>query len=220
MAGVVIPGRHRALLDGLSLSVNAGEIHALVGPPLAGKSIAVGVLMGLRRPSLGLSQIQQFDCFFQAAAVRRHATFVPNGGQFDPTLSPRAHAAWVLKLSGEMADAIAIRRALRQSEVPDRYFDTPYAAVPGGYAVLTWLAIAMLRRHRILVMDDPTDTLTSVSILRVGRMLRQFAQSGAAVLVATRDLRFAEGVSNTVTCLDMGQADPPLNGLAPERLEA
>ena len=79
-------GRTRAL-DGLNLSVAAGEIHGFLGPNGAGKSTTLRVLLGLIRPTAGTARVFGLDPWADPVATHRDIAYVPGDVSLWPNLS-------------------------------------------------------------------------------------------------------------------------------------
>jgi ABC-2 type transport system ATP-binding protein len=205
VAGLVVGTHGRLLVDGLTLTVDAGEIHALLGPSGAGKSVTLDVLMGHRRPTRGVCQILGYDCDAQRADVRRCVTHVVESGSLDAQMTVRQFVAWILQLSGLAPEPVAIRRALRAAEISDQFFDRQCTDIPPLDRIFTWLAIAELRRHHVVFLDDPTRSLSSSAAHRVGTVLQSLRSRGHALLLATRDAAFAETFADRITTLEDGR---------------
>ncbi len=192
-------------LDGCSLRVGAGQVHALVGPPRSGKTLVLDVLLGLRPPVRGVCQVLGLDSVEMAHNVRACVTHVPPEGRMDPSLNFYEHALWVMRLVGEPATRQEIRRALRDAEVPDRFFDRAIREAPVECRILACLAIGALRRHQVLLLDDPGYRLSTIAMKRVVRVLRERRDAGACVLVTSGDPWFGEQVADVITGLDLGR---------------
>jgi ABC-type multidrug transport system ATPase subunit len=207
MAGVVVDGPLHRLLDGCTLWVASGEVHAVVGGAGAGKSVLASVLMGHRSPSRGVSQVAGFDSTRQGRRVRARATFVPEGARLDADLTPRQHLRWLLQLAQAPAwsDPIAIRRALRAAEIADHEFDRALRHAAPSTAFHVWLAFADAAAHQAVVLDDPTRELSSAAARKSVGVIRRLAACGAAVLLLTPDAEFGERAADVVTPLDEGR---------------
>jgi ABC-2 type transport system ATP-binding protein len=79
-------GRTRAL-DGLDLTVRAGEVHGFLGPNGAGKSTAVRILLGLLRQDSGTARLLDGDPWREATTLHRRLAYVPGDVTLWPTLS-------------------------------------------------------------------------------------------------------------------------------------
>ena len=161
--------------------------------------------MGLQTPSRGLAKIGDFESTTQTAAVRRIATFAPPEGRLDPQMSPRSHLQWVARFLDLDVDATRVRQALRFAEIPDRVFDSPSHSIPSIFHVLTWIALYDLRRHQVLVLDDPAAALSFSQARALAAVLRSRRNAGAAILVTTRDAKFAEETADRTTWIEDGR---------------
>lgn len=196
-------------LNACSLRSDAKQIHALVGPRSSGKTLLLDVAVGLHRPTRGVCQVLGFDSAVDRDAVRQRITYVPRGGLTDSTMSLFAHIMWVLRLLGARPTPLDIRRALRNAEVPDRYFDCAHRETPPECRVLAGLAVASLRGHRVVLLDDPGHGLSPLATKHVARVLEQWRAAGACLLVTCRDQHFAEGLADVVTAIEDGRTTAP-----------
>lgn len=209
MVGVAVGRPSKLCVANCSLEVHPGEVHAVVGATGAGKTAILDVLVGRRRAQRGVSQILGLDTFEQATQVRGLVTRVPEAGHFDLGLTLRAQVEWWMRLLHLPVTPATIRRALREAEIPDRYFDQPGSAVPPEYRVLVWVALAHLRRHHILLVDDPVLSASLAATRHLTRLFQDLGHQGWCVLLMTRDTFFAENVAHHVTILENGRTQPP-----------
>lgn len=202
VAAGAMPGPH---VTHCSVLVRPGEVVAVVGAAGAGKSVILDVLTGHRRASRGVSQILGIDTADHPDQVRRHLTHIPPAGQIDGSLTLRRQVEWWLSLLHLSASAAAIRRALRDAEIPDRYFDDAGSAVPPECRVLSWVALAHLRNTQVLLIDDPVRSTSLPATRHLTRVFRDLAGRGVCLLIMTRDAYFAETVAHHVVVLENGR---------------
>jgi len=205
MVGVATGKVDGSQLVSCSLDCQAAEIHAVVGAAGSGKSLISEVVVGRRRPIRGVTKVMDLDSVSNAVAVRGLLTHVPVHGTLDGKLSMRQQLAWWLSLLEITPTPVDLRRALRESEIPDRLFDESAATVPSEFRILLWVALAQLRNQRILVIDDPVRTTSSAGSRHLIRVFQDLARSGWCLLLTTRDTRFAETVASSLTVLENGR---------------
>ncbi|MGW7194111.1 ABC transporter ATP-binding protein, partial [Streptomyces sp. NPDC054838] len=191
LEGVRVVRGGRAVLDGIDLVVPGGATLAVVGPSGAGKSLLAAVAGRLTDPDGGRVLLDGVPLEeFSAAALRREV-----GHAFDrPAL-----------LGQSVADAIAfgrspepareeVRAAARAAgadpfvrRLPDGY-DTVLAEAPlsGGELQRLGLARAFLRAGRLLVLDDATSSLDTLTAREVERALARHVPGGTRIVVAHR----------------------------------
>ena len=158
-------------LDGLDLSVPAGEVFGFLGPNGAGKSTTVRLLLGLARPTAGRSWVFDTDAG-DVAAAHRLLAYVPA----DVALWPQLTGAETLELLGRTGPGFD--RAYRD-ELVERFaldLSTPGRAYSTGNRQKVALVAAFATRAPLLVMDEPTsglDPLMEREFRRAVRTRRQ-----------------------------------------------
>jgi ATP-binding cassette, subfamily B, bacterial len=211
--GVAARRGNRMVLSGLNLDVRQGEWLALVGETGAGKSTLLRLLAGLDRPvtgrvRLGAAELSRIDPRERAEAV----AFVPQGSTL-----VSGSVAEVLRLAAPDATDEELWRALRaagaedvaegagglQGRVGDRGL-----SLSGGQRQRMALAIAVLRRPRVLLLDDPTSALDSETEVRVLQSIRTYLPE-ATVVVATHRAATARACGRSVVIADGGVVESP-----------
>jgi putative ABC transport system ATP-binding protein len=187
-----------AALDGASLTVDAGEIVAVMGPSGSGKSTLLHVVAGITRPDAGTVGFDGRDVTRMSDAQRsalrlREFGFVFQFGQLVPELPCVENVALPLRLEG-VRRREAERRALEwleRLEVGDVARQRP-GEVSGGEGQRVAVARALVSEPRVLFADEPTGALDSLNGERVMRLLTAAAhEAGVAVVLVTHEPRVA-----------------------------
>ncbi len=221
--GVVARMGAATVLDGVSLSVGAGELVALCGPNGAGKSSAI-------RAALGLTPLQSGVAKLGGEDVRRLSE--RERGARTAYLPQERHIAWNLPalevaalgapfLSGDAALERA-RAALDEVGVA-HLAERGVAEMSGGERARVLLARALVVQAPLLLADEPIAGLDPDAQLLVLERLRARADVGAGVLVSLHDLTLAAWIADRVVVLDAGRvvADAaPVEALSPGVLRA
>lgn len=211
----------RAVLDGMSLQVGAGELVALVGPNGAGKSSVIRALAGLLpltggRALLGGEAVAGLSPRERAGL----AGYLPQERRIAwnlPAVEVAALGAPFLAPDEALARA---RRALAEVEA-DHLADRGVAEMSGGERARVLLARALATEARALLVDEPVAGLDPEAQLMVLERLRARADAGQAVLASLHDLPLAARFADRVVVLDQGAvaADRrPLAALTPDVL--
>jgi len=189
-------------LDGVSLELTAGLVNLLVGPNGAGKTTLLRALVGMARPTAGSVSILGRP--FSALERPAHAV----GASLDPIRLPslrsgRQHLAC-------LATAARLRRQ-RVDEVLDMVgLPAPVASRRAGtYSLGTrqrlTLAAALLGDPEVILLDEPTTGLDVHGVAWLRRQLREWAEAGRTVLVASHSVTELAAMVDRVLVLDRGR---------------
>ena len=199
------PGAARPALDGIDLSIDAGEIVGVVGPNDAGKSTLCLVASGLAPASTGgdLTGRVEIDgeagIVFQDPATQRSGV---TGTVFEEV------AVGPVNLGRAVPETIAaVRAALRDvglADLAERHPDH----LSGGQAQLLAIASALAMGPRLLVLDEPTAQLDAEATDAVVGTLRALAASGTALLVAEHRLDVLDALGARRLTLAGGRLAP------------
>jgi putative ABC transport system ATP-binding protein len=197
----------RALND-VSLTVTAGELVAVMGPSGSGKSTLLGIAGGLERPHTGTVELSgtalhRLDRAALAQVRRRSVGFVFQRYSLIPLLTAGENVSLPLELdrwparhsAKAAADALAL---VGMSGHADAYPEE----LSGGQQQRIAIARAIAGTPRLILADEPTGALDSVTGDSVIRMLRDRVDAGAAGIVVTHDARLAGWADRVLTLGD------------------
>ncbi|GAB78443.1 putative ABC transport system ATP-binding protein [Austwickia chelonae] len=198
------------VLSDIEMSVEAGELVALMGPSGSGKSTLIKICAGLIIGDTGKIDIVGQDLTRLSARQRAHLRLKHIGVVFQdhnllPELSAVENAALPLRALG-----IRRRAALEEAQEALTAFGLEHLAarrptdISGGEQQRVGIARALVGNKRILLADEPTGALDRQTSHDVFAMLRTAADSGAAVLIASHD-HAVTGWSDTVVTIEDGK---------------
>jgi len=207
-AGLVRRRGDRAVIDGASLTLSAGDAMALMGPSGCGKTTLLHLLGLLDRPSAGTLTVGgvdpwRLDAGRRAALRLRHIGFVFQQSNLLPFLSARdnvALAAW--RLGGDRRAALAQADALLARFGLAERAHTRGGVLSLGEAQRVAAARALVNRPGIILADEPTGSLDSLSTEAVLDTFEEIVRQGTALLVATHDARVADRMRRIVRMHD------------------
>jgi ABC-type sugar transport system ATPase subunit len=180
-------------LDGVGIRLRGGEVHALVGENGAGKSTLVRILSGTLAPDAGAVRAAR-DA--RIAVVSQELSLFPDLTVRE-NLFPQ-HPPRRLGLLDRGAMDRAARPVLKELGL-DVDLRTELSELPLADQQLTEIARALLRRPKLLILDEPTSALPAAAVDRLERVLRTLTDRGIAVLYVTHFLdevmRFAQRVT-------------------------
>jgi ABC-2 type transport system ATP-binding protein len=192
----------RTVLRGISFRVGAGETFALLGPNGAGKTTTVEMIEGYRRPDSGQISVLGQD---PARAGRDHRARVglmlQTGGGVDPRMTARE----VLRLHGrfhvaprgadELLELVGLTAAAR----------TRYRRLSGGEKQRLGLALALVGRPTLVILDEPTAGMDVEGRTATRALLGQLRSEGVTILLTSHDLTDVERVADRIGIIDRGR---------------
>lgn len=214
-AAVTLGGR--AIWQGVNLTVQAGEFLAILGPNGAGKSTLLKAILGLLPLSAGSI------CVLERPARRGNPAigYVPQRRHFEADVHVRGRSIVQLGLDGshwgltipflQRDRARTIKRRVQEAiELvgANAYADRPIGELSGGEQQRLLIAQALVRRPRILALDEPLDSLDLRNQQGVAGVIRHVSQeTGAAVLLVAHDINPILPAVNRVVYVAHGQVE-------------
>lgn len=200
------PGDVRAL-DGLSITVDRGEILGLLGPNGAGKSTTVKILTTLVRPDSGSARVAGHDVLRRPERVRRVIGVVSQRSGADPAASGRDNLVLQGRLYG-MGGAGLRRRVgelLDQFQLTDAAF-RPVRTYSGGMQRRLDVALGLVHRPEVLFLDEPTTGLDPEGRAAMwAEIARLAADDALAILLTTHYLDEADRLARRLAIVDRGR---------------
>ena len=193
-------------VDGVSFSVERGEIFGLLGPHGAGKTTTIGVLTTSVLPTSGTACIAGYDVASDGIRVKQRIAVVPQMNNLDRSLRVREiltfHAAYhgIPKKQREaMADSLLKDMGLaeRQKEKATRY--------SGGMAQRVMIARALMHDPEVLFLDEPTNNLDPQSRLFLWERIHAMNARGLTILLTTHDMDEADRLCHRIAIMDLGK---------------
>ncbi|WP_100445743.1 ABC transporter ATP-binding protein [Glycomyces xiaoerkulensis] len=191
------------------LTVESGEMVAIMGPSGSGKSTLLNLAGGLDLPTEGEVEVEGTSLSSlsrkRLAALRRRGIgYVFQDFNLVPSLTAAENTALPLELDGRGASAArrAALAALEEVGLDARIADRFPDEISGGQAQRTAIARALIGERRLVLADEPTGALDSVTGEDVLRLLRKRCDAGAAGLLVTHDARHAGWADRVVFLRD------------------
>ena len=196
-------GRVRAV-DGLNLTVTAGEVFGLLGPNGAGKTTTLRLLLGLVRPGAGRASLWGEEVRPGAPVLRRVGAVVERPA-FYPYLSGCDNLAVLAAAHGlGRGRRGAVAEALRRAHLDDAA-DRRVGGYSAGMRQRLALAAALLGDPHLLVLDEPTSGLDPPGIAELRALIVDLQRAGVTLLLSSHLLAEVEQVCATVAIIHRGR---------------
>ncbi len=188
-------------VDGVSFTVDAGEVFGILGPNGAGKTTTVEILEGMRPPDTGAARINGVDVQKDPRAVKGVIGIQLQSSAFFDRLS----LAEILEVFGSLyrrrVDAHAL---LRQVELGDKA-RSPFKELSGGQKQRFSIATTLVNDPLVLFLDEPTTGLDPQARRHMWELIKQFKEEGRTVLLTTHYMEEAEELCDRVAIMDHGR---------------
>jgi ABC-2 type transport system ATP-binding protein len=190
-------GTTRAL-DDLTLQIGAGELVALLGPNGSGKTTAISIMLGLRRPDSGSSRLLGGDPL--DITTRRRIGVMLQEAALPAELTVRE---LIELMASYYPDPLPLDEILRLTHV-EAFADKRYAVLSGGMKRQVQFALAICGRPRLIFLDEPTVGLDIESRSQLWGTIRTLLKGGTSVLLTTHYLEEAEALADRVVVMAHG----------------
>jgi len=193
----------RLALQNLNLEVASGEIYGLLGPNGAGKTTTINLICNLLQPDKGHIWLNGAPLSEKA---KRLIGVVPQETILYRSLTCRENLLFFASLYG-------LKGAEKQRQITTwlaavglaERANSPAEALSGGMQRRLSLAIALIHRPKLVILDEPTNGLDLEARYEIWELIRQLQQQGMTVLMTTHQLDEAERLCQRIGILRQGQ---------------
>ena len=198
-------GELRAV-DRISFRVAPGEVFGFLGPNGAGKTTSISMISGLLRPDAGTVFIGEYNLWELPKPAKRLLGLVPQDPAFYEVFNARENLLFWGGLYGvpraELKKSIAeilerVGLAGRAKEPVSRY--------SGGMKRRLNLAIGLVHRPKVLLLDEPTVGIDPQARSNILDIIREIARQGTTILFTTHHLEEAEKLCDRIAIMDHGR---------------
>jgi ABC-type multidrug transport system ATPase subunit len=206
MNGLVKRFGDNTAVDGISLVVRAGSFYGIVGPNGAGKTTTLSMVTGLLRPDAGTVRINNIDAWADPRAAKHLTGALPDRLR----LFDRLTGAQLLYYAGALRglDSRTVRD--RSTELIAAFgledaVDRLVADYSAGMTKKIALACAMIHAPRLLVLDEPFESVDPVSAANLTDILERYVAGGGTVLLSSHGMDLIERVCDSAAIIIGGR---------------
>lgn len=196
----------RLAVDDLSLKVPSGVCFGLLGPNGAGKTTTLRMIYGVTRPSSGTIRVFGIDIARDPRTVRSRLGVTLQQNVLIEALSPeenlrvfgRYHLLREPELSRRIGELIAFLELSSHAKVPVKHLS-------GGFQRRLAIALSMMNRPKLLILDEPTTGLDPAVRLALWSRIRELQAGGTTVLLTTHYMDEAQRLCDHVAIISGGK---------------
>jgi ABC-2 type transport system ATP-binding protein len=188
-------------VDGVSFSVNKGEVFGLLGPNGAGKTTTIEVMEGLRERTSGDVKILGLDPWKSGYDLHKKIGVIPQEFTFFEKTSPREAINYYANLFNVKVDADEILKEVLLEDMAKQNFEN----LSGGQKQKTGLALSLVNSPELLFLDEPTTGLDPNARRAIWEVIRGLKAKGKTIILTTHYLDEAQQLSDRVAIMDHGR---------------
>jgi ABC-2 type transport system ATP-binding protein len=188
-------------VDGISFTVNKGEIFGLLGPNGAGKTTAIEIMEGLRERDAGNVKVLGFDPWKNGYELHKKIGVIPQQFTFFEKQNPREAIKYYADLFGVKVDPEEILREVLLEDSAKNIFEN----LSGGQKQKMGLALSLVNSPELLFLDEPTTGLDPNARRAIWEVILGLKAKGKTIILTTHYLEEAEHLSDRVAIMNHGQ---------------
>ncbi|MDQ1076330.1 ABC-2 type transport system ATP-binding protein [Microbacterium sp. SORGH_AS 969] len=206
ITGLVKRFGEKVAVAGLDLRVPAGSFYGLVGPNGAGKTTTLSMATGLLRPDAGTVHIHGVDVWAQPVEAKKLIGNLADGVRLFDRLTGEQLVTYTGMMFGLTRDEVATRTAdlLRIMDLTEAA-GTPVVDYSAGMTKKVALACALVHAPRLLVLDEPFESVDPVSAANIEDILRGYTASGGTVIVSSHSMDLVQRMCDHVAVIAQGR---------------
>ena len=191
----------RSVVDGLSFDVAPGSVFAILGPNGAGKTTTVEILEGYRRRDEGDVRVLGLDPARAGAELRGRVGLMLQGGGIYPQARPREILRLYARFYRRPRDPQALLEQVGLADVAT----SRYKVLSGGQKQRLGLALALLGRPQLAILDEPTAGMDPAAKAGTRELIATLRAEGTTVLLTTHELADVERMADRIAIVDRGR---------------
>ncbi len=204
--GLVKRFGHNVAVSDLDLTVRAGSFYGIVGPNGAGKTTTLSMITGLLRPSAGNVTVHGIDVWARPNEAKRVMGVLPDRLRLFDRLTGAQLLYYAGTLRGLDNDTVRSRSAdLAVAFGLEDALNRLVADYSAGMTKKIALACAMIHSPRVLVLDEPFESVDPVSAVNVTEILQKYVAAGGTVVLSSHGMDLIQRVCDHVAIIVQGR---------------
>jgi ABC-2 type transport system ATP-binding protein len=206
LSGLVKQFGQKVAVDHVSLSVPVGSFYALVGPNGAGKTTTLSMATGLLRPDAGTALVHGVDVWRHPVEAKAMIGNLADGIRLFDRLTGEQLITYTGMMFGLARDVVAQRTAdlLALMDLGEAA-GTAVVDYSAGMTKKVALACALVHSPRLLVLDEPFESVDPVSAANIEDVLRSYTGSGGTVIVSSHSMDLVQRMCDHVAVIAAGR---------------
>jgi len=188
-------------VDGISFSVQKGEVFSLLGPNGAGKTTTIEILEGIRELEGGKVKVLEMDPWSKGYELHMKIGVIPQGFKFLDYPTPREAIKYYAALFGKKVDADEMLRRVILEDAANIWFQN----LSGGQKQKLGMALSLVNDPELVFLDEPTTGLDPQARRAVWEVIRKLKGEGRTVMLTTHYLEEAEELADRVAIMNHGK---------------
>lgn len=193
-------------VDGVSLEIRQGSVFGFVGPNGAGKTTTLSMITGLLRPDSGTVVVAGDDVWANPMAAKRILGSLPDRMRLFDRLTGAQLLYYAAVLHGLDRHTARSRTAdLAAALGLEGSLERPVRDYSVGMVKKISLAVALIHSPRVLVLDEPFESVDPVSTSQAVELLQRFAAAGGTVVLSSHNMDLVQRVCDSVAVIVEGR---------------
>lgn len=199
-------GSHAAL-NNLNLTIQPGEIFALLGQNGAGKTTTINLFLGFIEPSTGTASINGISVADNPEETKKHLAYIPETVMLYPNLTGLENLEYFSSLAGFDYSKTELYELLSTAGLQSQAFEKRLCGYSKGMRQKVGIAIAVAKKAKVLLLDEPTSGLDPKASNEFSEILKNLAAKGTAILMATHDIFRAREIASRIGIMKQGNLE-------------
>ena len=195
------------VLHGVSFSLHAGRVLALLGRNGAGKTTCMNTIIGFLRARRGTVRLfgEPIERLSPEAISRKGVGFVPQGRRVFPTLTVRENLLVARRARAETPSPWTLERVIALFPRLEERQQQLAGSLSGGEQQMLAIGRALMGNPRVLLMDEPSEGLAPLIVAEVGRTIARLKAEGQSIVLVEQNVKLALGLADDVVILNIGR---------------